>query len=125
MGQSGSILASGIIGYEIGRRIGLLDELISEFSNDERFIKYQYILRPNIPREIKSKLDTSIILLFFIIILWLFSNEPFLISMVLTACIYAFSYDFCRYLKDNTVSGRVINLLYSNGNIVWSLVTGR
>lgn len=125
MGQTGSTLASAIIGYEVGRRIGLLDELICQFGDDERFINYQYIMQPHVPQKLKNKFDKFVIIQFFIILLWLFNQEPFVVSMILTSCLYAFSYDFCRYVKDTTVSGRVVNLLYNNGTLVWSLISGR
>ena len=125
MGQMVSILIPVTIGYEVGRRIGLADEVISEISDDPKFVEYQHIMRPNIPCHLKTKLDNSITLMFFMTLLWIFNRNPLIVSTVLTASFYAFGYDFCRSVKENTFGGRVVSLLYKNGSLVVSLIMGK
>ena len=125
MGQYTSTIIPIIIGYEIGRRVGLIDEIISEFSEDKRFIKYQYLMRPMIPQQLKTKIDTSIILIFFMVLILSFKDQPLILTMVLTSSLHSFGYDLCRRIKNSSLCGRATNILYNNGTLIWSLVSGR
>ncbi len=114
MGQILSILIPTVIGYEIGRRIGIVDQIISEMCDDPRFDKYQYLLKPNVPHHLKTKIDRSIILLFLTTLLWIYYRNPFMISIIVSTSIYAFTYDFCRNLRESNPGTHIFSLLYAN-----------
>ncbi len=114
MGQILSILIPTIIGCEIGRRIGIVDQIISEMVEDPRFNKYQRFLKPNIPHHLKTKIDRSITLLFLTTLLWIYYQNPFMISIIVASSIYAFTYDFCQNLRETASGTHILSLLYTN-----------